>query len=274
MSDNPLGRPSVYSSTYSPGLLHAIPRSEARGASGIGIDAQLLFGGTDLWNAWELSWLDERGKPVAATAELQVDAGSRNIVESKSLKLYLNSLAMTRYPDADTVAELIFADLANVIEGDIELDLYASGTWGSMRAGTLPGRCIDDLDIDIDGYNGCVAADSLHADDAQVTRVALHSHLLRSNCPVTGQPDSGSLLIRYSGRHIDEASLLRYIASYRNHHAYHEACVEQIFVDIMRRCAPAELTVYARYNRRGGLDINPFRSNFESLHGNARLWRQ
>jgi len=270
MPDNPLGHPVPYALEYSPDLLFGVPRSAARNE--IGIADPLPFSGVDIWNAWELSWLDEHGKPVVATAEIRVTAGSPNIIESKSLKLYLNSFAMTRYPDAETVADLIFDDLSQTAGTDIEIDLYAAQTWPDMYVSILPGSCIDDLDIECD--SSTVDAGLLQTNDHSVTDCEVHSHLLRSNCPVTSQPDSGSVLIRYSGKHMDEAALLRYLVSYRQHNGFHEACIENIYVDIMTNCLPIELTVCGYYNRRGGLDINPLRSNVDTDMPHIRLWRQ
>ena len=270
MPENPLGRSLPYALVYSPDLLYGVPRSAAR--EEIGITDPLPFSGVDIWNAWELTWLDELGKPVVATAEIRVAAGSPNIIESKSLKLYLNSFAMTRYPDAETVVDLIFDDLSRTAGGDIEIDLYAAQTWQDMFVSTLPGSCIDDLDIECD--SSIVDAGLLQTSADFVTDCEVYSHLLRSNCPVTNQPDSGSVLVRYSGKQIDEAALLRYIVSYRQHNGFHEACIENIFVDIMTNCSPTELTVCGYYNRRGGLDINPLRSNAEADMEHIRLWRQ
>lgn len=267
-SKSPLGENTDYRETYAPALLHAIPRADNRRI--LGLADELPFRGEDIWNAYELTWLDDRGKPVAATAEIRVPAHSPNIIESKSMKLYLNSLAMMRYTDGDVVAETIAGDLTQSAGAAVTVQLDVVTAGGIV--GELPGVCIDDLDVhcaseDVDPeLLSCANNDSVSEE--------LHSHLLRSRCPVTDQPDSGSILIRYRGRQIDRGSLLRYLVSYRNHNAFHENCVERIFVDISKRCGPEKLTVYARYNRRGGLDINPFRSNYESSGENIRLWRQ
>lgn len=270
MSKNPLGETTGYPSTYCPDLLFAVPRTDARQITGIG--AELPFSGLDLWNAWELTWLDSEGKPLVATAEIRVPAESPCVVESKSLKLYLNSLAMTRYQDTNTLAEVIRADLGATAGDDVEVAIQAASAWQHQQLAQLPGKCIDQhpASTSIDGVDPshlAVTGDPVELEE-------LHSHLLYSNCPVTNQPDSGSILIRYSGPKIDEKGLLNYLVSYRQHNDFHEACVERIFLDITNRCVPTQLTVYARYNRRGGLDINPFRSNFESHPENLRLWRQ
>ena len=192
------------------------------------------------------------------------------IIESKSLKLYLNSLAMTRFHSAEEICAAIVADLSRVVAHEISLQLDDNVAEGTIDQ--LPGRCIDTLDPA--GSSSYPDPSVLEVMGDQLLSEDLHSHLLRSNCPVTGQPDAGSILIRYRGRPIDAASLLQYLISYRQHNAFHEACVERIFVDLKRQCAPEQLTVYARYNRRGGIDINPFRSDFEASAENLRLKRQ
>lgn len=272
MSKNPLGEPASYPSTYSPDLLFAVPRIDSRQAAGIVTGEKLPFSGLDLWNAWELSWLDSDGKPAVATAEIRVPAESPCIIESKSLKLYLNSLAMTRYPDENRLADVIRGDLSTVAGMDVQVAILPACAWHIQQLAQLPGRCIDThpAGISADGVDASLL--TTHGDPVPLQE--LYSHLLYSNCPVTNQPDSGSILIRYSGPKIDEAGLLNYLVSYRQHNDFHEACVERIFVDVSNRCGPDKLTVYARYNRRGGLDINPFRSNFEIAPENTRLWRQ
>ena len=269
MHEIPLGKPSQYSDEYAPEQLFAIARSVARDAAGIGPD--LPFSGSDLWNAWELTWLDETGKPVVATATFSIDATSANIIESKSLKLYLNSIAMTCYASADVVSALIQKDLSQVAGTDVLVNIKTAATTTSDSIATFPGTCIDDLDMP--AAPGNVDAKILRCVDEAVSE-ELHSHLLRSNCPVTNQPDMGSIMIRYKGPKIDRSSLLQYIVSFRQHNDFHEACVERIFLDLKERCSAEELTVYARYNRRGGLDINPFRTDTNDTPDNLRLWRQ
>lgn len=270
MSKGPLGEATGYVSHYDPQLLFAIARDEAR--QPLGIAHELPFSGVDLWNAWDLSWLDTHGKPVVATAEIRVPADSPNLIESKSLKLYLNSLAMTHYSNADEVAGIVATDLSATSGSPVQVELLLPAAWSAREFALLPGSCIDDHTVTI--VTGTVDPGCLTCGQHTVELTDLHSHLLRSLCPVTNQPDSGSILIRYSGKQINETGLLRYLVSYRQHNDFHEACVERIFVDIMQQCAPQELTVHARFNRRGGLDINPFRSNFESPEQNPRLWRQ
>ncbi len=270
MSKIPLGQFTEYPQEYAPGVLFPIPRDDARRALGLG--AQLPFHGRDIWNAWELTWLNRHGKPVIATATFQIDAGSPNIVESKSMKLYLNSLAMSRYESATDVAEIIASDLSDAAGARVDVVIACGPESASAAINDLPGTCIDDLPMGslrptVDpGLLLCLGSESITE--------ALHTHLFRSNCPVTNQPDFGSILVNYEGPRIDPAALLGYIASFRQHNDFHEACIERMFVDLSERCSPGKLTVYARFTRRGGLDINPFRSNFEDTPENLRLWRQ
>ncbi len=268
----PLGKSIPYPEQYSPELLFEVPRKDQRDALGIGPD--LPFRGTDIWNAWELSWLDHDGKPRCAIAEFRVPAESRNIIESKSAKLYLNSFAMTHYATQEDVLETIEQDLSDCAGADVEVSLQEPGATDGAPAARLPGRCLDALRIKCNFEDTEPDAGALQADADDIVTESLYSHLLRSLCPVTGQPDTGSVLVSYSGPRIDREGLLRYIVSFRQHEDFHESCVERMFVDIMARCQPEKLTVYARYQRRGGIDINPFRSNFEAVAPNARLWRQ
>jgi 7-cyano-7-deazaguanine reductase len=264
---NPLGQATAYPEHYSPDLLYAIARTDSREV--LGLDGDLPFSGADIWNAWELTWLDDNGLPQVAVAEIRVPAESANIVESKSLKLYLGSFAMTRFTAVDDVAAAITRDLSRCTGAEVTIDLLAGCEAKAVE--NLPGHCIDNLDVTCDRYE--VDASLLSASD-DVTEESLHSHLLRSLCPVTSQPDIGSLLVSYRGSRIDREGLLRYIVSYRQHNDFHEACVERMFLDIAERCRPEQLSVYARYQRRGGIDINPFRCNLEGDAPNIRLWRQ
>ena len=263
----PLGQASSYPDRYSPDLLYAIARTESRAALGLG--AELPFAGCDLWNVWELTWLDDAGQPQVAIAELSVPASSANIIESKSLKLYLGSFAMTRFTSADDVADAMRNDLCACTDSDVVVNFQTGG--GTKAIADFPGQCLDGLEVRCDQYE--VDAGLLMAGD-DVVEEALHSHLLRSLCPVTNQPDIGSVLVSYAGPKIDPAGLLQYIVSYRKHNDFHETCVERMFMDISARCQPEKLTVFACYQRRGGIDINPFRSNFETTAPNTRLWRQ
>lgn len=273
MPDTLLGRRTAHPERYARDVLRAVARAENREL--LGILEPLPFRGRDIWNAYELTWLGPAGKPVVAVAAIEVDAGSRAIIESKSLKLYLNSLAMERFDSSEAVAALIQRDLAETAEGEVLVTLAAPPAITAAGISCLPGACIDDAAPSCEVFH--VDPSLLKSRDTGMSAAVseeLHSHLLRSLCPVTGQPDFGSLLVRYRGAPIDRGSLLRYLVSYRNHNDFHESCVERIFVDLKERCAPEALTVHGFFNRRGGLDINPFRSDFEEAAGNMRLWRQ
>lgn len=251
--DSSLGREVAYPATYDAGLLFPIPRTAGRGAIGI-TAAEPPFIGHDRWHAYELSWLDARGKPCVATATLTVPCNSPNLIESKSLKLYLNSLNATRFNSSETVCERIASDLSACAGTEIAV-AFGLPAMGSHSNGEL----IDLLDLDIDDY-GPPNAGHLSADPAQVVEESLRSHLLKSNCPVTGQPDWASVVLAYRGPRLDRAGLLRYLVSFRNHAEFHEQCVERIFQDVSTHCRPQALSVEARYTRRGGLDINPWRA--------------
>jgi len=269
---SPLGKATVYADRYDAGLLYPIPRQGKRDEIGVAADA-LPFHGVDVWNGYELSWLDLRGKPVVAVAEFRFPATTPNIVESKSFKLYLNSFAQERLADASAVRAILVRDLSAAAGGPTEVILRAPGELDGPPIAEPEGALLDTQELDFDSY-GPPRPDFLatHEGDA---REVLVSHLLRSNCPVTGQPDWGSVQIAYTGAPIDRAGLLRYLVSFRSHTEFHEQCVERIFMDIRERCAPRELAVYARYTRRGGLDINPFRSTDPTaVPGNPRGARQ
>ncbi|ASR43216.1 NADPH-dependent 7-cyano-7-deazaguanine reductase QueF [Xanthomonas citri pv. mangiferaeindicae] len=249
----PLGREVAYPRHYDPGLLFPIARTLGRREIGLG-DA-LPFAGHDRWHAYELSWLDARGKPVVATATVLVPAASPQLVESKSLKLYLNSLNHTRFDTPEAVRARIAADLSQAAGAEVTVAFGLP----PMADDAAQGTSIDVLDIEIAHYGPPDAA-LLHADASEIVEERLTSALLKSNCPVTGQPDWASLHIAYRGPRIARDALLRYLVSFRDHAEFHEQCVERIFVDLVARCAPLELSVEARYTRRGGLDINPWRA--------------
>ncbi len=265
-----LGKSSDYISSYAPQLLQPVPRALNRDE--LGLTSQLPFAGEDLWNMYELSWLDSRGKPVVAVGETRVDAGSKNLIESKSFKLYLNSLNQTRFASFEQVEATLQQDLAHCAAGKVSVRLYTLDEADSQIY-RLPGASIDDLEIDVDHYDFTPELLQAAASGEEVEET-LHSHLLKSNCLVTHQPDWGSVVIHYRGKQINREALLRYLISFRQHNEFHEQCVERIFMDLTRFCQPTHLSVYARYTRRGGLDINPFRSNWESDCANIRLVRQ
>lgn len=256
--DIPLGKQSAYASQYDASLLYPIPRSDAR--RHLSLTSDLPFQGKDRWTAYEISWLDKQGKPQCRMAEFYFDCDSPCIVESKSFKLYLNSFNQTRFDSEEEVLSLLQRDLSQASGKPCQLYLFSVQANNLLPAAVLPGECIDDIELAISHY--APAPDLLTvASSVSVENEILYSHLLKTNCPVTDQPDWASIFIAYSGSQIERASLLAYIISFREHQDFHENCVERIFCDILTRCQPVELSVYARYTRRGGLDINPLRSN-------------
>jgi 7-cyano-7-deazaguanine reductase len=269
-NDSALGRTAVYPDRYDPGLLFPISRAVQRAELGVG--DPLPFHGVDIWNAYELSWLDERGKPEVALGEFRVPATTPNLVESKSLKLYLAGYHQERVGSSALIRERLARDLSAVTGGAVEVALRAPARFSSSDWAELAGESIDALPVAIENF-GPPKADYLVAAREEVEE-SLVSDLLKSNCPVTGQPDWASVQIRYTGHRIDREGLLRYLVSFRQYADFHEHCVERIYMDLMRRCAPRRLSVYARYTRRGGLDINPWRSSERGEPANARTARQ
>jgi 7-cyano-7-deazaguanine reductase len=269
----PLGKEVVYPTTYNPELLYPISRSVNRKL--LNFSGTIPFMGADIWNAYELSWLGPRGKPEVAIAQFQIPANSTYIIESKSFKLYLNSLNYAKFSDISEVKAALEKDLSKVIGAQIKVSLLTPTDWDKREQPPLLGKYMDRLDIEIDPSKSPDAS-ILKADfSAGQVEETLYTNLLRSNCPVTGQPDWGTLIIQYKGPQIDEASLLSYIIAFRNHQEFHEHCVEKIFCDVKTYCQSTELSVYARYTRRGGLDINPFRTNFNAPWPfNIKLARQ
>jgi len=274
-----LGRASSYADRYDPGLLFPMARLAQRQAIGVA-DRALPFFGADLWTAFELSWLNLRGKPQLAIAHITVPCETPNIIESKSFKLYLNSFNNTAFPDAQAVSDRLRADVSEAVwrgadrAGSIGVRLILPGAFDREQVQEVGGLDLDRLDIECTHYQP--EPELLSSDETQATVTeTLASRLLKSNCLVTGQPDWGSVQVRYSGPPINQAGLLAYIVSYRNHNEFHEPCVERMFMDIWSRCRPTKLAVYARYTRRGGLDINPFRTSWpQPLPANVRMARQ
>lgn len=273
-----LGKAVPYVDQYDAALLYPIARSSKR--QEIGLLSALPFVGADLWTAFELGWLNLRGRPHVAIAHIMVPCESVNIVESKSFKLYLNSFNNTRFKDLEEVRSRIRADISEAVwrgapsASSVGVNLITPERFDFEPVHELDGLSLDRMDIECSRYTP--APDLLSADASQqpVSEV-LTSNLLKSNCLVTGQPDWGSLQISYTGAPMDQAGLLQYIVSFRNHNEFHEQCVERIFMDIWTRCKPIKLCVYARYTRRGGLDINPFRTSHpQSLPTNTRTARQ
>lgn len=258
LAASPLGKATSYPDRYQPNLLFALPRAPQRQALGL-VDT-LPFEGADFWTAYEMAWLDQVGKPHTAALTLNIPATSPAIVESKSLKLYLGSFAQEQLRSDDEVRDRVATDLSAICGAPIGVVLMRPEHLAAWNAEDLPGESIDHLPVTIDRYE--TDPQFLRSADPAVTE-SLRSALFKSNCPVTGQPDYADVMVRYRGPRIDRHGLLKYLVSYRQHNAFHESCIEQMFVDIMRQCGPAHLTVYARFLRRGGIDINPFRSNFE-----------
>ena len=277
-ANSPLGKASAYADQYDPTLLFPLPREPKRRE--IGIQGSVPFLGADLWTAFELSWLNLKGKPQVAIAHITIPCESTHIVESKSFKLYLNSFNNTRLDSADEVRERLRNDLSAAIwhSGPVHakagVRLLTPVLFDCEPVKELEGLSIDRLDVECSIYQPDPGLLTAALDEQPVTET-LTSDLLKSNCLVTGQPDWGSVMISYTGPQIDQAGLLQYIVSYRNHNEFHEQCVERIYMDIMTRCKPAKLMVYARYTRRGGLDINPWRSSHPQLPPpNVRTARQ
>lgn len=269
---SPLGKSSEYIATYTPSLLFPIPRA-AKWAE-LGLTAETLpYQGVDFWNCYELSWLLPSGKPVVAIGEFSIPADSPNIIESKSFKLYLNSLNQTAFSDRAEVQATLVNDLSAAAGKPVTVRVRSLTDIENEGVASVPGVCIDDLDVSISSYDR-PQPELLRCDDSRVVEESVHSHLLKSNCPVTSQPDWGSVVVQYRGAALDHASLLEYIVSFRQHSDFHEQCVERIFMDLQRLLKPEHLTVYARYVRRGGLDINPYRSTEKLDVDNRRLARQ
>jgi 7-cyano-7-deazaguanine reductase len=270
---SPLGKPVTYAGARDAALLYSIARAGDRARIGIE-GATLPFLGVDIWNSYEFSWLDARGKPRVALVEFRVPADSPNLIESKSFKLYLNSYMQTRVPDTDTLREWLSEDLGRAAGDTVSVQLGTPTSKESLQLQQLEGELIDDLPIAIEHYGPPEPA-LLYGNPDAVVEETLVTHLFKSNCPVTGQPDWASLQVHYHGPRLDRAGLLRYLVSFREHADFHEHCVERIFTDIAQRCAPDKLSVYARYTRRGGLDINPFRTTPGwLLPDNSRTARQ
>lgn len=270
--DSPLGKSSEYIATYTPSLLFPIPRA-AKWAE-LGLSAETLpYQGVDFWNCFELSWLLPSGKPVVAMGEFAIPADSPNIIESKSFKLYLNSLNQSVFSSADELVTVLVRDLSAAAGKPVGVRVRSLAEVTADGVQAAPGICIDELDVAISNY-AQPQPELLRCDVVRVVEESLHSHLLKSNCPVTGQPDWGTLVVEYRGLALDHASLLAYLVSFRQHADFHEQCVERIFLDLQRLLKPEHLTVYARYVRRGGLDINPYRSSGPISPDNQRLVRQ
>lgn len=269
-ADSPLGKTISQSKQYDKSLLFPIPRQQQR--ESFSLTGTLPFYGFDSWMAFELSWLNNKGKPMVSMAEIRIPCDSPNLIESKSLKLYLNSFNQTHFDDAKAVQACMESNLSDAAGAIVKVTFLDEASVLKNGLAQLQGECLDSLDIQCDTY---LPAPELLSTGAPTVTETLYSHLFRSNCPVTGQPDWASLSIQYHGPQIDKVALLRYIVSYRQHQDFHEHCVEQIFLDIKKHCKPTQLTVFARFTRRGGLDINPYRSSQPmDDHCIQRLFRQ
>ena len=267
-----LGQGTEYKDQYDASLLQPVPRSLNRDDLALG--ETLPFTGYDIWTLYELSWLNSKGLPQVAIGEVRLPATSPNLIESKSFKLYLNSFNQTKFTSWQEVADILQKDLTQCAGEDVDVTIQPISDFNDQPIANFFGECIDDQDIEITDYEFDASYLEGAASEENVTEI-LHSHLLKSNCLITSQPDWGSVRISYTGKKIDREKLLRYLISFRNHNEFHEQCVERIFTDIMKYCKPELLTVYARYTRRGGLDINPYRTNMgKTPSDNFRLARQ
>jgi len=269
---SPLGKSSAYVATYSPEQLFPIPRAPKWAELGLTAES-LPYGGVDIWNCYELSWLLPSGKPVVAIGEFCIPADSPNIIESKSFKLYLNSLNQSVFQSRQALVDVMTRDLSAAAGKPVGVRLRTLDEVAEEGIAALDGLCIDDLDVTIEDYDS-PRPELLRCDSGRQVEERVYSHLLKSNCPVTGQPDWGTVVIEYRGAALDHGSLLAYLVSFRQHADFHEQCVERIFLDLQRVLTPDRLSVHARYVRRGGLDINPYRSTHDVFPDNGRQVRQ
>lgn len=266
-----LGKETKYDNSFDAKLLQPVPRSLNR--DGLNLSNPLPFQGKDIWTGYELSWLNAKGKPIIAMATFEFSFNSVNLVESKSFKLYLNSFNQQRFDNTADVQEQLTIDLANCAQGETHVELILATEFANQRITTPLGQCIDELDITVNDFEFSTKY-LVNSTTDETVNERLFSNLLKSNCLITNQPDWGTVEIHYHGPKISQEALLRYLISFRQHNEFHEQCVERIFCDLMAFCGCEKLSVYARYTRRGGLDINPFRSNFESCPANVRQARQ
>lgn len=267
-----LGQKTEYHNHYDASLLQPVPRSLNR--DDLNLTEHLPFQGCDIWTLYELSWLNSNGLPQVAIGEVTIPVISENLIESKSFKLYLNSFNQTRFADWETVQKTLQADLSQCAAESVTVQLKKLSDYTDQPIVNMDGKCIDNQNIVINDYEFNPSFLEKAISNEEITET-LHSHLLKSNCLITNQPDWGSIEIQYTGNKIDQEALLRYIISFREHNEFHEQCVERIFTDIQKYCQPKTLSVQARYTRRGGLDINPYRSTCQyAPHNNHRMARQ
>jgi 7-cyano-7-deazaguanine reductase len=265
---NPLGKKISHAKSYDPSQLFPIEREEARKL--LSIDTP-PFTGADIWNCYEISWLNTSGKPIVGIGRFIIPFESKYIVESKSMKLYLNSFNLTGFDSVSDVKKAIISDLSHACGSDVEVSIILPENFNQEKIHEPKGICIDSIDINMERYK--LSSTYLKINDNNADEL-LYSNLLRTNCPVTNQPDWATLFIKYTGKEIEKASLLKYIVSFREHSGFHENCVETIFMDILKRCKPEKLLVNARFTRRGGIDINPYRSNYGVTLTDERVIRQ
>ncbi|WP_338853162.1 NADPH-dependent 7-cyano-7-deazaguanine reductase QueF [Alteromonas macleodii] len=270
--DLSLGKQVDYEFEYNPDLLQGVPRSLSRDTLNLA-GSGLPFDGIDTWTGYELSWLNLKGKPNVAILECHVPITSKNLIESKSFKLYLNSFNQTKFASAEDVRQVLQADLSACAGEPVEVKLILPEQFSSLQFQEFNGILLDSLDVEIDQYSPNTQYLTVAKNETGIQET-LVSHLLKSNCLITSQPDWASIQVRYEGKAIEHEGLLKYLISFRQHNEFHEQCVERIYNDIMKHCQPDKLTVCARYTRRGGLDINPFRSNYEAPYANHRQARQ
>jgi 7-cyano-7-deazaguanine reductase len=272
LNNSALGKPSQYNASYTPELLFPLSRQINREVLGINA-SQLPFWGVDIWNHYEVSWLNLNGKPQVALATIEVPATSPCLIESKSMKLYFNSLNNHRFETQDQLIDCLTQDLSTAAGAAVTVQLHAINS-PQFTITSPPGICLDDLEIRLEDYS--LNPDLLLVDQTNDKDETIYSNLLKSNCPVTAQPDWATIIIHYRGKLINHYGLLKYLISFRNHNEFHEQCVERIFNDISHKCAPKELMVMARFTRRGGIEINPIRATSRPHHNglNQRLMRQ
>lgn len=271
MTDSSAGKKNQVITTYTPSLLASLPRADQRQGIGVKEDA-LPFKGVDVWNAYEFSWLNAKGKPEAVVLQLQVPCVSSHLIESKSLKLYLGSFSQTSFKSSGDVIATIESDLQSTAMGPVSVNLLTQEHVQHGGLGHFPGKNLDQQDISVSDYS--LSPTHLATNSETSVRESFYTNLFRSICPITGQPDYASISVEKNGPSIDPEGLLRYLVSYREHAEFAEQVVERIFMDIVNQCSPDRLTVSGKFNRRGGIDINPYRSHEDGLPAEVRLWRQ